>query len=69
MPGQFVGTINWLAGTGSPAVAGPSGTEAIRFNLNGPSIIGDWVEVYSYKGKWYVTGECLNNDAVILYTP
>ena len=65
MLGQFVGTINWLSGTGSTAIGT---TEFIIFNLPGPSIVGDWVEVYSYKGKWYVTGECLNDDAVIFYT-
>ena len=50
---KFAGQINWITGDGSVATT----TDNLIQSPGGTSTAGDWVEVYSFKGKWYVTGE------------
>ena len=55
---KFAGQINWISGDGSVAT---TGINYLKSPGTGSSTAGDWVEVYSFKGIWYVTGESWDN--------
>ncbi len=62
---KFAGQINWISGGGSV----PNNTDNLISSLQATSTAGDWVEVYSFKGKWYVTGESWENEGIEFSTP
>ena len=57
---KFAGQINWISGGGSVAVI----VLPVIRNPGISSTPGDWVEVYSFKGKWYVTGESWQDNGI-----
>ena len=71
---KFAGQINWISGGGPGGIVPTGGTNLLRSAESGPggpgtgkSTPGNWVEVYSFKGKWYVTGESWLDYGIIFY--
>ena len=57
----FVGTVNWGNNGGDTSDVGD---KTIIFAPSANATSGDFIQVYSFDGKWYVTGECWLDNSI-----
>ncbi len=61
----FVGSINWIEGTGVTVQSDTTDIYFGGFLADEKGTPGDWVELYSFGNKWYLTGESFKAEGLL----